>query len=295
MVSTDDPSSSDLILKEKVGQAIQADDTAANTDTVENVSSEISTKGSASHLPNKSPDEVESKGKSSKLIVHRRHSVEELSNKVVETRERISKEDIDWKKKLLRRLEFVLIKKLKKAEKETGEKASIDLPPERNVKSKEEHAQKKAAKNGKRNKSCTDETASFKVEQAEKDETEKSEEPTQKSSDKINETNNANKQKKKYQSKFDITESGDSNVDEESRSKIISRKESVDSVSTSQEEIHADISEETLSNKNEILISSVNGIITVEQCSADLFSSPSPVEENEDFADFSCSDLVIAE
>lgn len=241
------------------------------TDTVTDVSSEITANGSASHLPNKSADEVcEGKAKTSKLIVHRRHSVEELSNKIVETRERIDKEEIDWKKKLLRRLEFVLIKKLKKAEKETGEKASIDLPPDKNIKSKEEH---KKAKTCKRNRSCSDEPCS-KEDQEDKDE------------------KDANKERKKHRSKADsdITESGDCNVDEKSQSKMTGK--SVDSVT--QEQTHAGVAEETPSNKDTILVSSFNGIITVGHNS--LLSSPSPAAaENDDFADICCSDLVIAE
>uniref|UniRef100_A0A6P8IQ67 Uncharacterized protein LOC116303112 isoform X2 n=1 Tax=Actinia tenebrosa TaxID=6105 RepID=A0A6P8IQ67_ACTTE len=289
-----DISSNDLNVKHKGDKAVLADDTSntINVDSTTSVPSEISTNGSSS-LPNKSAEEVENKGKSSKSIMNKCLSVQELSKKIMETRERIVKENIDWKKKLLRRLEFVLIKKLKRAERETGNKASIDLLPEKKVKGKEE---KKKAKNCKRNKSCSDET-SPNVEQEGKDAKEKSQGTTQKSSDKINEANNANKEKKIFHPKYDITELDESKVDEESKSKTISRKESVDSVIMSQDEIHADVNEENFPNKNEMLVAAtVNDGTTDEQCNGGFLPSLSPAREDEGFADYSsCSDLVIAE
>lgn len=55
--------------------------------------------------------------------VRRKLTVRELSDKILYTRERIKKEEIPWKKKLLVSLEATFIKRLRKTEKETGEKA----------------------------------------------------------------------------------------------------------------------------------------------------------------------------
>ena len=62
-------------------------------------------------------------------------TVLELSEKVLYTRQRIEKETIAWKKKLLLRVEDMFLKRLRKAEKETGEKADIIInePNDENV------------------------------------------------------------------------------------------------------------------------------------------------------------------
>lgn len=52
-------------------------------------------------------------------------TVLELSEKILYTRQRIEKEAIAWKRKLLLRVEGMFLKRLRKAEKETGEKADI--------------------------------------------------------------------------------------------------------------------------------------------------------------------------
>ena len=55
----------------------------------------------------------------------RKLTVLELSEKILYTRQRIEKEAIAWKRKLLSRVEDMFLKRLRKAEKETGEKADI--------------------------------------------------------------------------------------------------------------------------------------------------------------------------
>lgn len=59
-----------------------------------------------------------------------RNALDELCKKILNTRERIKNEEIDWKKKVLHRLEAVIIKKLLRVERETGKKADIDIPRE---------------------------------------------------------------------------------------------------------------------------------------------------------------------
>ena len=54
-------------------------------------------------------------------------TVQELGNKIVETRERLERETIPWKKKILKSLEAVLTKRLRKLERETGEEAGIEI------------------------------------------------------------------------------------------------------------------------------------------------------------------------
>ena len=61
------------------------------------------------------------------LCRRKKATVGDLSRKILETRCRIAQEEIKWKKKLLYSLEGVLIKKLKKLERETGEKADISI------------------------------------------------------------------------------------------------------------------------------------------------------------------------
>lgn len=63
-------------------------------------------------------------------------SVARLSKKILETRKKINNEKIDWKKKLLCKLESILIKRLRKAEVTTGVKATIDIntPKEKQAK-----------------------------------------------------------------------------------------------------------------------------------------------------------------
>ena len=52
-------------------------------------------------------------------------SLQQLAKKVVETRKRYEKENIPWKKKILKSLEGVLMKRLRKIERETGEEAEL--------------------------------------------------------------------------------------------------------------------------------------------------------------------------
>lgn len=51
--------------------------------------------------------------------------LQQLAKKVIETRERYTMEKIPWKKKILKSLEAVLMKRLRKIEKDTGEKANL--------------------------------------------------------------------------------------------------------------------------------------------------------------------------
>lgn len=52
-------------------------------------------------------------------------SLQQLAKKVIETRQRFEMENIPWKKKILKSLEGVLMKRLRKIEKETGEQADL--------------------------------------------------------------------------------------------------------------------------------------------------------------------------
>ena len=52
-------------------------------------------------------------------------SLQQLAKKVIETRQRFDMESIPWKKKILKSLEGVLMKRLRKIEKETGEQADL--------------------------------------------------------------------------------------------------------------------------------------------------------------------------
>lgn len=52
-------------------------------------------------------------------------SLQQLAKKVIETRQRFEREHIPWKKKILKSLEGVLMKRLRKIEKETGEEADL--------------------------------------------------------------------------------------------------------------------------------------------------------------------------
>lgn len=86
--------------------------------------------------------------------VRRKLTVRELSDKILYTRERIKKEEIPWKKKLLVSLEATFIKRLRKTEKETGEKADnfILKENEDDDDSKETGERKKCNKQGKKRK-----------------------------------------------------------------------------------------------------------------------------------------------
>ena len=53
-------------------------------------------------------------------------SLQQLTKKVIETRQRFQMENIPWKKKILKSLEGVLMKRLRKIEKETGEEADLE-------------------------------------------------------------------------------------------------------------------------------------------------------------------------
>ena len=84
-------------------------------------------------------DEAERKQQSPR----RKLTVSELSKKILYTRERIKKEAIPWKKKLLFSLEATFIRRLRKTERETGEKADIVIDEDKgNEESKEENAEK---------------------------------------------------------------------------------------------------------------------------------------------------------
>ena len=84
-------------------------------------------------------DEAERKQQSPR----RKLTVSELSKKILYTRERIKKEAIPWKKKLLFSLEATFIRRLRKTEKETGEKADIVIDEDKEKEeSKEENAEK---------------------------------------------------------------------------------------------------------------------------------------------------------
>ena len=52
-------------------------------------------------------------------------SLQQLAKKVIETRQRFEMESIPWKKKILKSLEGVLMKRLRKIERETGEQADL--------------------------------------------------------------------------------------------------------------------------------------------------------------------------
>ena len=52
-------------------------------------------------------------------------TLQQLAKKVIETRQRYEMENIPWKKKILKSLEGVLMKRLRKLEKETGEEADL--------------------------------------------------------------------------------------------------------------------------------------------------------------------------
>ena len=82
---------------------------------------------------------VESEAKKTSLP-RKKQTVAELSQKILTTRERIKQETIAWKKKLLYSLEAIFIKKLRKLEKETGEKAEISIEE---AMTKEESKEKK--------------------------------------------------------------------------------------------------------------------------------------------------------
>lgn len=81
-------------------------------------------------------------------LTRKKPTVAELSDKILVTRERIQKETIPWKKKLLHSLEAIFTKRLRKTEKETGEKASIPFEEE---KAKEESKEKKNGQKERRN------------------------------------------------------------------------------------------------------------------------------------------------
>ena len=53
-------------------------------------------------------------------------SLQQLAKKVIETRQRFALENIPWKKKILKSLEGVLMKRLRKIEKDTGEEADLE-------------------------------------------------------------------------------------------------------------------------------------------------------------------------
>ena len=81
-------------------------------------------------------------------LPRKKPTVPELSKKILITRERIKKETIPWKKKLLYSLEAILTKRLRKTEKETGVKASISFEE---GKVKEELKEKKNGQKERRN------------------------------------------------------------------------------------------------------------------------------------------------
>ena len=81
-------------------------------------------------------------------LPRKKRTVAELSEKILVTRERIQKETIPWKKKLLHSLEAIFTKRLRKTEKETGEKSSISFEEE---KVKEESKEKKSGQKERRN------------------------------------------------------------------------------------------------------------------------------------------------
>lgn len=58
-------------------------------------------------------------------------TVESLTKKIIETRQRMEDENIEWKRKLLGRLKYVLIKRLRKMEGLTGVKSALEFPEEK--------------------------------------------------------------------------------------------------------------------------------------------------------------------
>ena len=85
----------------------------------------------------------------------RKPTVSELSKKILYTRERIKQETIPWKKKLLFSLEATFIKRLRKTEKETGEKADIVIEEENveeELKEKKKDEREKCNKRGRKKK-----------------------------------------------------------------------------------------------------------------------------------------------
>lgn len=81
-------------------------------------------------LIKKTDDESKKPERSENLVAR-------LSKKIIETRQKIENETIDWKKKLLCKLELVLFKRLRKAEVSTGVKATIELPTQESQKEKQ--------------------------------------------------------------------------------------------------------------------------------------------------------------
>ena len=61
-------------------------------------------------------------------------SLQQLAKKVIETRQRFEMENIPWKKKILKSLEGVLMKRLRKIEKETGEQADLSTTEQKTEK-----------------------------------------------------------------------------------------------------------------------------------------------------------------
>jgi len=104
-----------------------------------------SSKNVAIHVTN--PSAYAETGRKTQLP-RKKPTVPELSKKILITRERIKKETIPWKKKLLYSLEAILTKRLRRTEKETGEKASISFEE---GKVKEELKEKKNGQKERRN------------------------------------------------------------------------------------------------------------------------------------------------
>ena len=74
-----------------------------------------------------SSEHVSEESNESPKVPKKRPSTEELCKKISNTRERMMSEKIPWKKKVLLRLQMVLLKRLRKTELETGEKATLDV------------------------------------------------------------------------------------------------------------------------------------------------------------------------
>ena len=74
----------------------------------------------------RSPSETREPRSSNYIPPKLTKTVPEITKKIIETRDRIKNETIEWKKKVLYKLEKRLLKKLKRAESVTGEKAEIE-------------------------------------------------------------------------------------------------------------------------------------------------------------------------
>ncbi|EDO35057.1 predicted protein [Nematostella vectensis] len=120
-------------LREIYTQQISSDSTGENSENkafllyLLSLRAQKSSEGDGKTVPNREQDVPLLQARNAPKQPRKKFNIKELCDKLINTRERLEQEQLAWKRKLLVSLEVVLIKKIRRLERETGESAPEGL------------------------------------------------------------------------------------------------------------------------------------------------------------------------